>query len=105
MPNEKIKSALKKLHSELSDQKIDARTNDALCNADQASGEDTELNELLKTLASDIEDYLKSSKTVEPNKHGVAHRLEEIATDFSVEHPKLDIALQEIRKILLGIGA
>ncbi|MBT8142909.1 MAG: DUF4404 family protein [Gammaproteobacteria bacterium] len=106
MPHEKIKSALLKVQAELSRAKLEADTeHDALCTDDVNAGEDPELTELLANVADEIDEYLSGSQQAGSNKHGFAHRLEEIATDFSVEHPKLDAVLLEIRKILLGIGA
>lgn len=105
MPNEKIKAALKKIHADLSDVIQGSPETDALSADPENPTEDTELQELLLTVADDIDVYLQGSNVAEPNKHGFAHRLEEIATEFSVEHPKADTILQEIRKILLSIGA
>lgn len=105
MPNEKIKAALIKLHADLSEAINEEPEQDALCEDPTSGPDDPEFQKLLTTVASDIDDYLKSAKKAESNKHGIAHRLEEIATDFSIEHPKIDAVLQEIRKILLGIGA
>ena len=105
MPNEKIKVALKKLHSELSDIIQGAPETDALSADNEQNSEDGELQDLLTTVADDIDVYLKGSNIAASNKHGFAHRLEEIATDFSIEHPNADSVLKEIRKILLSIGA
>jgi ERCC4-related helicase len=104
MPNEKIKTALKKLHGDLSSAINATPSNDALC-TDTDNAVDTELQNLLTTVANDINAYLESEKIADSNKHGFAHRLDEIATDFSIEHPKLDTVLEEIKRILLGIGA
>jgi len=104
MPNEKIKAALKKLHADLSTATDAAPIDDALC-TDAEKKADAELQELLTTVANDINVYLKSEQVAGSNKHGFAHRLDEIATDFSIEHPKLGTVLEEIKRILLGIGA
>ena len=105
MPNEKIKLALKKLHGDLSDIIQGSDVTDALCTNEKITTSDEELQELLSTVAEDIDVYLKGSNIAAQNKHGMAHRLEEIATEFSIEHPKLDTVLLEVRKILLSIGA
>ena len=105
MPNEKIKAALKKLHSELSDIIQHEPITDALCEGTEQGVQDLELQNLLTTVADDIDLYLQGSNIASSNKHGFAYRLEEIATDFSIEHPKADTVLKEIRTILLSIGA
>ena len=104
MPHEKIKKALVKLQSELSRPQAEEE-HDALCENDSSTNEDPELTELLANVASEISSYLEDTESASPNKHGFAHRLEEIATDLTVEHPKLNTLLLEIRKILLSIGA
>ena len=106
MPHEKIKAALEKLQTEIAQATSQTEMeHDALCTDDESSDADPELSELLSKIGNEIDAYLESSDKAASNKHGFAHRLEEIATDFSVEHPKLDAVLLEIRKILLSIGA
>ena len=106
MPHEKIKKALEKLQTELSHGLTEEeQEHDALCENDASTSNDPELTALLASVATEINTYLEGTELASANKHGFAHRLEEIATDFTVEHPKLNILLLEIRKILLSIGA
>ncbi len=89
MPNEKLKQALELLHKELALQ----------------SSHDPELQELANSVSSDIDTYLENQNSLATEQHGFAERVDNIATEFSIEHPNLYGILQELKAILFSIGA
>ena len=67
---------------------------------------DPELKTLLQTLETDIQAALERQQTSpEPTQSDdLAEQAQTLATRFAAEHPNIDLALRELRSLLLGMG-
>ncbi|CUA94924.1 DUF4404 family protein [Thiomonas bhubaneswarensis] len=67
---------------------------------------DPELKGLLQTLEQDIQAALDRQQTQpEPApSNDLAEQAQTLATRFAAEHPNIDLALRELRSLLLGLG-
>ena len=67
---------------------------------------DPELKGLLQTLEQDIQAALERQQAdAEPAQNDdLAEQAHTLATRFAAEHPNIDLALRELRSLLLGLG-
>lgn len=68
---------------------------------------DPELKSLLQTLDQDIQTALEHKQgepTAGPEATDLAEQAQTLATRFAAEHPNIDLALRELRSLLLGVG-
>jgi len=68
---------------------------------------DPELKSLLQTLDQDIQtalDHKHSETATASESTDLAEQAQALATRFAAEHPNIDLALRELRSLLLGVG-
>lgn len=67
---------------------------------------DPELKSLLQTLEQDIQAALERQQTDAESAQNddLAEQAQTLATRFAAEHPNIDLALRELRSLLLGLG-
>jgi len=68
---------------------------------------DPELKTLLQTLDQDIQTALERKQTesaIAPETGDLAEQAQTLATRFAAEHPNIDLALRELRSLLLVVG-
>lgn len=90
MSDTQIRDTLQRLHSVLQSQ----------------PAVDPELKGLLQTLEQDIQAALERQQAdAEPAQNDdLAEQAQTLATRFAAEHPNIDLALRELRSLLLGLG-
>ncbi len=68
---------------------------------------DPELKTLLQTLDRDIQaalEHKQNESTAAAETGDLAEQAQTLATRFAAEHPNIDLALRELRSLLLGLG-
>jgi len=86
MSDKQIRDTLKRLHEAL-----------------QSQPElDPELKSLLHTLERDIQNALQQAPQQPPG--DLSTQAQALAARFAVKHPHIDLMLQELRSLLLGLG-
>lgn len=68
---------------------------------------DPELKSLLQTLDQDIQaalEHKQSEPSAPAEAEDLAAQAQTLATRFAAEHPNIDLALRELRSLLLGVG-
>lgn len=67
---------------------------------------DPELKGLLQTLEQDIQAALERQQADAESAQNddLAEQAQTLATRFAAEHPNIDLALRELRSLLLGLG-
>ena len=67
---------------------------------------DPELAGMLRTLEGDIQQALTRTETpaVPASEDDLSEQVQTLATRFAAEHPNVDLALRELRSLLLGLG-
>ena len=63
---------------------------------------DPELKSLLQTLDHDIQQALEHKQPHTTS--DLSEQAQTLATRFAAEHPNIDLALRELRSLLLGVG-
>ncbi|UUZ52152.1 DUF4404 family protein [Massilia sp. H-1] len=76
-------------------------------NLAQTGNVDEELQSLLQQLDGDIRSLLErrtAEATEETDPYGLSERTQELTARFAVEHPRLELALRELARMLANMG-